>query len=101
MTKAFEFEDGGRRYSCSIEPRRVVPPESWWWFTVSGDQNRYAPFRAEPKDTQESVRVRVVQYYLDRLERRAQTTETRQHWSQRGKAPAPSAAPVPAAETET
>jgi hypothetical protein len=100
MTKPFDFEDGGRRYSACIEVRRTSPAESWWWFTVSGDQNRYAPFRAASSDTQDNVRTRIVTYYIDRLERRSQAAETRPHWSQRGKAPAATAAaPTPQPET--
>jgi hypothetical protein len=86
MIKGFEFEEGGRRYACTVEQRRTVPPESWWWFTVSGDQNRYAPFRTAAGDTQDAVRTRIVAYYIDRLERRSATTETRPHWSQRSRA---------------
>jgi hypothetical protein len=37
---------------------------------VSGDPNRYAPFRAAAEDTEASVRERVVAYYGDRLARR-------------------------------
>ena len=88
MVKAFDFEENGRRYSCTIEVRRTVPAESWWWFTVSADQNRYAPFRAAPGDTQETVKTRIVEYYVDRLERRSAKAETRPHWSQRSRAAA-------------
>ena len=98
MTKSFEFEDNGKRYSCRVEARRSTPAEAWWWFTVSGDENRYAPFRVAAGDSQESVKTRIVQYYVDRLERRAQPADPRGHWSQRNKVqpkPAVPATPVP------
>ena len=85
MTKPFEFEENGKRYSCSVEARRAIPAEAWWWFSVSGDQNRYAPFRALKGDTVESVKARIVQYYVDRLERRSQPADARPHWTQREK----------------
>lgn len=71
MVKTFRFEEGGRTYSCSIEQARPPRNEAWWWFVVSGDENRYAPFRAVAGDTQESVRTRVVGFYTDRLASRA------------------------------
>ncbi len=79
MMKAFDFEDGGRVYSCCVEEQRHDRPEAWWWFDVSGDRSRYAPFRAASDDTESSVRARIVAYYEERLTPRVVT-----HWRDRG-----------------
>lgn len=63
MRGAFDFEDDGRTYACRVEEAGHGPREAWWWFTVSGDGGRYAPFRAAVGDTEASVRPRVVAYY--------------------------------------
>ena len=93
MIQAFNFEDGGRTYTCTLEERRGAVTEAWWWFGVSGDQHRYAPFQAAPGDTPDSVRSRIVAYYSDLLVRRSQPPAPRQHWSHRGKPAASPAAP--------
>ena len=85
MIQAFEFEDGGRTYSCQVEQRRAARPESWWWFAVSGDEQRYAPFLALADDTRESVRKRVIAFYSELLIRRARPPEPRPHWTNRNK----------------
>ena len=36
----FDFDDGGRTYSCSIEPLLAGRPEMWWWFRVSASRSR-------------------------------------------------------------
>ena len=69
---AFEFEEGGRSYRCCIEGDRTSRVGAWWWFDVSGDAQRYAPFKPEPSDTKNSVRERILGYYTALLERRAQ-----------------------------
>lgn len=89
MIGAFDFEEGGRTYTCCVEPPRATRPEAWWWFGVSGDQHRYAPFQAADDDTQDSVRWRVVTFYSDLVARRAQPS-TRHHWAHRNKAATPS-----------
>src|SRR5829696_1850344 len=66
---ALQFVAGTRTYTCRIE--RVGAAAPWWWVDVSGDNARYAPFRAEADDTEDSVRERVVAYYEGLLERRA------------------------------
>lgn len=74
MTNAFQFQDGGRTYSCRVEESmatRTVPSTEWWWVDVSGDKSRYAPFRAAAGDTANSVRSRVVIYYETVLTSRA------------------------------
>lgn len=68
---AFEFEEGGRLYRCSVERERSARTGAWWWFHVSGDAQRYAPFHPEPDDTKNSVRMRIVNYYNALLARRA------------------------------
>lgn len=91
MSAAFQFDDGGRTYSCRVEKPRSGRTEAWWWFTVSGDQQRYAPFRAEADDTEATVRRRVLAYYAELLERRGRPAEARSHWARRPKPAAPAA----------
>jgi hypothetical protein len=88
--EGFEFEEGGRVFTCSAEAFRSSPEDLWWWFRVVPDSRgqRYAPFRAAPDDTQENVRKRIVAYHDALLERRAQPAATG-HWARR---PAPAAA---------
>lgn len=71
MTRPFNFESDGRTYSCATEKLSSMNGQAWWWFQVSGDGHRYAPFKAAPGDTQESVGSRIVEYYNSRLARRA------------------------------
>jgi hypothetical protein len=68
---AFEFEDSGRLYRCCVEGERSTRAGEWWWFHVSGDAQRYAPFHPQPGDTKNSVRARIVDYYNALLTRRA------------------------------
>ena len=96
-TSAFDFEDGGRRYSCRVEAPRAGM-DAWWWFDVTGERNeRHAPFRAEATDTTDAIQARVVAYYDDLLARRAAPAQGR--WHQRGRpaaaAGAPAADPAP------
>lgn len=67
---AFEFVDGGRSYTCRVEEGSSGREDAWWWFGVSGDSGRYAPFRADVGDTEASVRARIVAYYEGHLARR-------------------------------
>ena len=72
MIEGFEFVDGDRTFTCSVEKAPAVGNEAWWWFTVStDDRQRYAPFRATARDTQKAIRARIVAYYDELLERRA------------------------------
>jgi hypothetical protein len=71
MISAFDFEDGGRKYTCTIEQHQAVPSDAWWWFGVTSDRQRYAPFRAASGDTRNSVQTRIVAYYDSVLARRA------------------------------
>jgi hypothetical protein len=97
---SFSFIENERTYTCVREGLRGAVDDPWWWFSVSSDdRHRYAPFRAEPGDTEASVRPRVVAYYEDLLVRRAAPAEPR--WRGRGNQgkPTPVAvAPVPTPE---
>jgi hypothetical protein len=96
MLKPFAFEDGDLTYSCGIEQARPPRDGNWWWFTVSGDGQRYAPFEATTGDTRDSVRTRVVAFYTERLARRA-APYTRGPWGRpRTNVAAPAAAAAPA-----
>ncbi len=89
----FDFVENGRTYTCRVEALPRGSAAGWWWFGVSGDDARYAPFRATADDTPASVRPRVVAYYEDRVARRGGAP-----WRDRGDAPAAApAGQVPAA----
>jgi hypothetical protein len=80
MIEAFEFEEGGRTYTCKVERQKGSATEGWWWFVVTGDQHRYAPFQSARGDTQNSVRGRILEYHQNRLARRAAPPVARNHW---------------------
>lgn len=92
MIKGFDFEHDSKTYHCSVEPLRG---DSWWWFNVSGDPNRYAPFHAAGSDTRDSVKTRIVEYYANHIARRLAPPVPRGRW-QRPESAAPAAAPAPA-----
>jgi hypothetical protein len=69
-TGVFDFVENGRTYKCRVEPLTRGRAGDWWWFGVSGDDSRYAPFPAAAQDTPDSVRPRVVAYYEERIARR-------------------------------
>ena len=83
MIQEIHFEDGGRTFKCSVEKPHGSRAEAWWWFAVTGDQHRYAPFQAAADDTEATVRSRIAAYYSDLLERRAHPAPPRSHWSRR------------------
>lgn len=97
MIKGFEFEHEGRHYLCTIEERKGAPSDSWWWFSISGDAQRYAPFRTAKDDSMASVSQRVVKFYADRLFALSQPTERGSHWGKRNNSGAAKAAAVKAA----
>jgi hypothetical protein len=72
MTRIFSFAEGDRKYQCHVERATAGRTEAWWWFEVSGDSHRYAPFHAAASDTEASVRTRIVTYYLNVLARRSE-----------------------------
>jgi len=86
MLRAFSFVHDNRTYNCQREEPNGSFQEAWWWFTVSHDGNRYAPFHAMTRDTRASVQERIVAYYTNHLAHRAMTD--REHWARRGKAAA-------------
>lgn len=93
----FEFEEGGRTYSVSVEGLSKSLPDHWWWFSVSSaaDRQRYAPFRVEPGDTPAKVRPRIVAYYEALLVKRAAPPTP--HWRRDKPATATAGAAAPAA----
>ncbi|MCC6241412.1 MAG: hypothetical protein IT353_01170 [Gemmatimonadaceae bacterium] len=92
ILNAFEFDDAGRHYSCTVQQRKGTNGGAWWWFSVSGDMQTYAPFQAVADDTHDSVQARVVEFYTSRLFQLAQPTQRGSHWSRR----TPPAKPAPA-----
>jgi len=94
VDQSFSFEDAGRTFACRVEEARTPHTTAWWWFTVSSDNYRYAPFHADAADTEDSVRSRIVSYYDTLLVRRA---APRQPWrrADRPVGPAPVAPVVP------
>lgn len=102
MIKGFEFKHGERTYLCSAEALQGID-EVWWWFSASGDAQRYAAFRAASSDTRTNVQERVVAYYENRLFQLAQPRERGAQFGngKRGPKPVPAAAAttVPAATT--
>ena len=97
MIKGFEFVDSGRSYNCTVEMRNGAEDDAWWWFAVSGDGQRYAPFRAAKDDTRGTVQDRIVQFYTNRLFQLTQPTQRGSHW---GKRNVPAKAPVVAPEAQ-
>jgi hypothetical protein len=74
------FEHNGRTYDCRVEALASRGQGSaWWWFAVSGDQHRYAPFQASSDDVTASVQDRIVTYYEALLAHRAAPAVQR-HW---------------------
>lgn len=101
-----QFEHHGRTYDCVVEKasnrdgrgRTAMIGDSWWWFGVTGDRQRYAPFHGAKDDTVASVRDRIVTYYEALVAHRA-TPSIRPGGGRRpGRPPAvaPSAATSPA-----
>ncbi len=101
----FTFSDSGNEFICTLERSRTAGRPDWWWFSVATDTRgqRYAPFQADPSDTQESVKRRIIEYYERMLVVRA--TPATSPWQQRralrtnGK-PAEGAAPVEGAAAD-
>jgi hypothetical protein len=67
--RSLDFQDGGCAYTCRVEQRNALA-DAWWWFAVSGDAQRYAPFRAAADDTTNAVRLRIAAYYREVVARR-------------------------------
>jgi hypothetical protein len=77
MIGAFSFVHDNRTYTCRPEEPRGSQSEAWWWFTVSSDSNRYAPFHALPRDTRASIQSRIVAYYANHIAHRSMTDRQR------------------------
>ncbi len=86
MIGPFSFVHENRTYTCQPERREGTGDEVWWWFTVTHDQNRYAPFPAGPRDRRAATQLRIVAYYANHMARRNQRDQDR-HWPRRGTPP--------------
>jgi hypothetical protein len=82
VIRELRFEHGGREYHAHVGDSGVA--SGWWWFTVSGDSQRYAPFAARADDTRASVQKRICAYYDNLLARRAEPPEWRVGVPRRG-----------------
>lgn len=82
MPESFVFAADGRTFTCSVETSAATRGEAWWWFTVTGDGQRYAAFRPTEGESRSSVQTRIAKYYADRLERIAAPPVKR--WSRGG-----------------
>lgn len=91
VKESFSFEDAGRVFVCRIEEARRPHTPPWWWFTVSSDSHRYAPFHSSAGDTEDSVQARIVAYYDAMVARHA---EPRQPWRRTEKVPIRPAVPL-------
>jgi hypothetical protein len=78
-----QFDDSGRTFTCESGSSPATPGVFWWWFTVSGESQRYAAFRVEPTDTAASVRPRILTYYAQMLADRERPRFVRPTWAQR------------------
>ncbi|MDQ3082087.1 MAG: hypothetical protein M3R07_07715 [Gemmatimonadota bacterium] len=94
MITNFEFEDAGRRFTCTVETPSHAGMQPWWWFSVAteGGTTRYAPFEAKPNDTKKSVQSRIVAYYEEVLAIKARPVHPRPQWQR--PAAQPPAAPA-------
>ena len=98
MIKGFEFKEGGRDYTCEVEKQFGQDGEHWWWFNVSGDGQRYAPFQASRDDTRTSVQKRIVAFYEHRLWVRAQPVQRGAQFGSRPAAAKPVVVAAPVVE---
>jgi hypothetical protein len=95
VKQSFNFEDAGRTFACRIEEPRKPHTTAWWWFTVSSDSHRYAPFHSDAGDTEASVRARIVAFYDNRI---AQRDAPRQPWRRPERVAVPSPVPTNGAD---
>lgn len=79
----FTFEADDRTFVCQIEGRSQL--RQWWWFTVSGEAHRFAPFQPSAEDTLGSVQSRIMSYYRELVARRALVLDPREAWELRRK----------------
>lgn len=71
MLQPFTFEADNCVFACQIEQGRSRLAQAWWWFTVSGESHRFAPFQPVTSDTVDNVQARVLSYYRELVARRA------------------------------
>lgn len=81
----FTFDADDRTFACQIELARTDGAQPWWWFTVTGESHRFAPFQADVDDTRDSVQMRVLSYYRGLVARRALPLDQRSAWELRRK----------------
>lgn len=80
----FTFDADDRTFVCQIEGGHT-PVRQWWWFTVSGESHRFAPFQPGADDTVGSVQSRILSYYRELVARRSLTLDPRETWELRRK----------------
>ena len=84
MLASFTFEADDRTFTCRIEGGQTHVRQ-WWWFTVTGESHRFAPFQPSAEDTSASVRSRILSYYRELVARRALVIDQREAWELRRK----------------
>jgi len=91
MISDFEFEEGGRRFVCSVETPRHAGMPPWWFFSIATETGttRYAPFEAKATDTKKSVQARIVAHYEEVLAIKARPVHPRPVWQRPMRAPVP------------
>lgn len=80
----FTFEADDRTFVCQVEGAQTHVRQ-WWWFTVSGESHRFAPFQPSAEDTIGSVQSRILSYYRELVARRALALDPREAWELRRK----------------
>jgi hypothetical protein len=83
MLPPFTFDADERTFACQIEGQTQI--RQWWWFTVSGESHRFAPFQPAEDDTMESVQRRILDYYRELVARRGLSLDPRETWELRRK----------------
>lgn len=73
----FTFEADDRTFACQIEGGQTLVRQ-WWWFTVSGETHRFAPFQPSAEDTLGGVQSRILSYYRELVARRALVIDPRE-----------------------
>lgn len=92
------FQHDGKTFNCKRESSPGTPDLLWWWFSVSGDSQRYAGFQSKSGDTEASVRRGILEHYANVLAIRERPRLTRPSWTDRR--PAAVAAAAAAAATK-
>jgi hypothetical protein len=92
----FEFEDGGRKFFCTVEVPGQTGMPPWWWFRLDTEAStRYAPFEAKPGDTKQSVQKRIIAYYAELQAIAARPAYQRPAWK-KPERPTPAGEAIPA-----